>query len=102
MKTKINFTQYKPVDQLDSEEQALFNDLQKGGYRSVMTEKSKAQYAKIFTHSAKRESASTVRLTSNDKLLAKIKAKEEGLPCQVLLASVIHKWLHGQLVEKRE
>ena len=99
-KSKIDFKKYEPIDALDKEEQELFDALQSGGYHSVMTEKSKAHYAEIFTESAKREHASTVRLTSSDKLLAKSRAKEEGLPYQVLLASVIHKWLHGKLVER--
>ena len=101
MKAKIDFQEYEPMEALDKEEQELFDALQRGGYHSVMTEKSKAYYAEIFTESAKREHASTVRLTSSDKLLAKWRAKEEeGLPYQVLLASVIHQWLHGKLVER--
>ena len=100
MKTKINFKEYEPADQLDAEEQALFAELQSGQFQSVMTPQSKAHYVEIFTQSSKREHASTIRLNLKDKLLAKSKAKEEGLPYQVLLASVIHKWLHGGLVEK--
>ena len=100
MKNKVNFKEYEAVDILDEEEQALFDELQNGTYQSVINEESKAYYADLVSRSAKREHASTVRLTNSDKLLAKAKAKEEGLPYQVLLASVIHKWLHGQLIER--
>ena len=100
MKAKVNFKEYKPVDLLDQEEQSLFESLQRGEYQSVMTQQVRSDYADIFTKSGKREHASTVRLTVTDKLLAKTKAKEEGLPYQVLLASVIHKWLHGQLIAR--
>jgi predicted DNA binding CopG/RHH family protein len=98
-KSEINFKEYEAVDVLDKEETELFKKLQKGEYQSVMTDKLKAHYVDIFTKNSKREHASTVRLTFNDKILAKMKAKEEGMPYQVLLASIIHKWLHGRFVE---
>jgi len=99
-KSKIDFKDYESVDALDQEEQELFNKLQEGQYQSVMTDELKAKYVDIFTENSKREQASTVRLTMNDKILAKMKAKEEGMPYQVLLASIIHKWLHGRFVER--
>ena len=34
-KPEINFKEYESVDALDKEEQALFDQLQKGGWRSV-------------------------------------------------------------------
>jgi predicted DNA binding CopG/RHH family protein len=101
MKSKINFKEYEPIDKLDSEEKALWESLQSNEYQSILTPEVKEYYASIFEKSAKRNQASTIRLTMNDKLLAKTKAKEEGIPYQVLLASIIHKWLHGKLVDAR-
>ena len=103
MKTKksaIDFKEYEPVDALDTEEKALWQELQKGQYESIMTASTKQYYTDIVKKAAKREHASTVRLTHQDQLMAKTRAKEEGLPYQVLLASVIHKWLHGQFIER--
>lgn len=100
VKSKINFKEYEPIDALDEEEKKLFSELQQGNYQSIMTDDLKTHYADIFTESSKREHASTVRLTMNDKLLAKTRAKEEGIPYQVLLSSIIHKWLHGHFTEK--
>jgi predicted DNA binding CopG/RHH family protein len=99
-KSKVNFKEYEAADVLDEEEAELFNQLQEGEYQSVMTDELKTHYVDIFTENSKREHASTVRLTMNDKMLAKMKAKEEGVPYQVLLASIIHKWLHGRFVER--
>ncbi len=99
MKPKINFKEYEPIDHLDEEEKALWNSLQSEEYKSILTPELKKHYIDIFENSAKRNQASTIRLTMNDKLLAKTKAKEEGIPYQVLLAGIIHKWLHGKLVE---
>ena len=42
-----------------------------------------------------------LRVTEHDFRLAHARAREEGMPCQTLLSSVIHKYLSGRLVEKR-
>ena len=42
-----------------------------------------------------------LRMTERDFNLAHSRAREEGLPYQTLLSSVIHKYLSGRLTEKR-
>ena len=42
-----------------------------------------------------------LRVTERDFSLAHARAREEGIPYQTLLSSVIHKYLSGRLVEKR-
>ncbi|MYG19559.1 MAG: hypothetical protein F4208_08345 [Gemmatimonadales bacterium] len=42
-----------------------------------------------------------LRVTERDFNLAHARAREEGMPYQTLLASVIHKYLAGRLVEER-
>ena len=42
-----------------------------------------------------------LRMTERDFSLAHARAREEGLPYQTLLSSVIHKYLTGRLTEKR-
>jgi len=41
-----------------------------------------------------------LRMTERDFDLAHTLAREEGIPCQTLLSSVIHKYLAGRLVER--
>ena len=41
-----------------------------------------------------------LRVTERDFALAHTLAREEGIPCQTLLSSVIHKYLAGRLVER--
>jgi predicted DNA binding CopG/RHH family protein len=48
----------------------------------------------------KRRSIS-LRLKSNDLERLKRRAEAEGLPCQTLLTSIIHKFLSDQLVDRR-
>jgi hypothetical protein len=94
-KSKINFKDYEAVDALEPEEQALFNQLQEGQYQSVMTDELKAKYVDIFTENSKREHASTVRLTMNDKILAKMKAKEENYNKIILVQNEKYGVLEG-------
>lgn len=42
-----------------------------------------------------------LRVTERDFNLAHSRAREEGIPYQTLLSSIIHKYLSGRLVEKR-
>ena len=42
-----------------------------------------------------------LRVTERDFDRAHARAREEGIPCQTLLSSVIHKYLSGHLVERR-
>ncbi len=42
-----------------------------------------------------------LRVTERDFNLAHSRAREEGIPYQTLLSSIIHKYLSGRLTEKR-
>jgi predicted DNA binding CopG/RHH family protein len=42
-----------------------------------------------------------IRLSSVDLLDIQAKALEEGMPCQTLIASVLHKYVTGKLAESR-
>ncbi len=99
MKAKINFKDYAQTDVLDKEEQEIWDDLQNNKYTSIVTEKLKTEYAEIFVQSSKRDKTSNIRLTQLDTILAKAKAKEYGIPFQVLLSSIVHRFLHGKLKE---
>ncbi len=49
-----------------------------------------------------RDPSIDLRVTERDFNLAHSRAREEGIPCQTLLSSVIHKYLPGGLTEKRQ
>ena len=42
-----------------------------------------------------------IRISKNDLDGIKLKAMEEGLPYQTLVASIIHKYVTGRLIEKQ-
>ena len=96
---KIDFSQFEIEEtlQLDEEEKQLLANL--GNTRSIFTQELAQYYSKIATAQKNRNKNVSMRLSDDDFLRAKAKAVEEGIPYQVLLASVIHKWLHGKYKE---
>lgn len=49
----------------------------------------------------KKESRVNIRMTEHELSLAKLEAKKEGIPYQTFMSSVLHKYLTGQLVDRK-
>lgn len=96
---KIDFSQFEIDDtfSLDEEEKQLLADVKDS--QSIYTKALVEHYSEIATAQRNRNKNVSMRLSGDDFLRAKAKALEEGIPYQVLLAGVIHKWLHGKLKE---
>ena len=89
-------------DQLNSEEREILEKFERGELRpasNVEHERSQARQAARNTFNKTRRV--NLRVTERDFSLAHARAREEGIPYQTLLSSVIHKYLSGRLVEKR-
>ncbi len=89
-------------DQLNSEEREILEKFERGELRpasNVEHERDQARQAARNTFNKTRRV--NLRVTERDFSLAHARAREEGIPYQTLLSSVIHKYLSGRLVEKR-
>ncbi|CAK8723612.1 MAG: putative DNA binding protein, CopG/RHH family [Candidatus Electronema aureum] len=89
-------------DKLDSYEQEILAAFEQGKLKSVPNveaELAAAREAAANTLAQRRQV--DICLTEQDFDLASIRAVEDGIPCQTLLASIIHKYLSGRLVERR-
>lgn len=89
-------------DKLDSYEQEILAAFEQGKLRPVPNaeaEMAAAREAAANTLAQRRQV--DICLTEQDFDLANIRAVEDGIPCQTLLASIIHKYLSGRLVERR-
>lgn len=82
---------------LDADEQQLENDMAQ--FQPVNADKKRLIEGIIDKANEKR--SVSLRLKSNDFELLKRRAAAEGLPCQTLLASIVHKFLADQLVDRR-
>ncbi len=89
------------MTKLNSEEQEILD-----GFDSAKLKRVKGTAAAIKTHQAiaeatfKKDSRINIRLSSKDLRALQARALKEGVPYQTLVASVLHRFVDGQLVDK--
>ncbi len=85
----------------DKFEQDMLKAYDSGALKSIAP--SKAQLAKFKAAASAtflKERRVNIRLSSPDLMDIQARALEEGLPYQTFIASVLHKYVSGRLVEK--
>jgi predicted DNA binding CopG/RHH family protein len=86
---------------LDREEQELLSSYENGEWQSVARLKEETQRYQGYARTTFRKDARvSIRISSKDLESIQKKAIEEGIPYQTLIASVLHKYLSGRLVER--
>ena len=89
-------------NQLNAEEREILEHFERGELTAAseaQREMETAQHAARNTFNKTRRV--NLRVTERDFNLAHARAREEGIPYQTLLSSVIHKYLSGRLIENR-
>jgi predicted DNA binding CopG/RHH family protein len=87
---------------LDKEEQAILASVEAGEWLPVDDlEARKEEYQKIARATFRKDSRVNIRLPKRDVTAIKVKAMEEGIPYQTMMASILHKYVTGRLVEKQ-
>ncbi len=89
-------------DRLNAEEREVLDLFERGELRSaagIEEEMGAARQAARQTFNKTKRV--NLRMTERDFNLAHSRAREEGIPYQTLLSSVIHKYLSGRLAETR-
>ena len=87
--------------ELNTEEQEILEQFERGELRRVSgaeLEMERARQAARNTFNKTRRV--NLRVTERDFNLAHARAREEGIPYQTLLSSIIHKYLSGRLKER--
>ena len=88
-------------DNLDREEIEILEQYERGEFKSVPNMEQEIQWAREAARNTfNKTKRVNLRVTERDFNLAHARAREEGIPYQTLLSSVIHKYLSGRLVEK--
>ena len=88
---------------LDEEEQEILEAFERGSLKSVPNVEREIQEARrIARNTLTKNKRVNVRLTERDFERIQLKALEEGIPYQTLIGSLIHKYLTGQLIAKKE
>lgn len=85
---------------IEHHEADILKDLDAGDFIPVSDHKSAIEKAEVAASQfIKRDSRINIRISSADLNAVRRIAVEEGLPYQTLLASVIHKFASGRLVD---
>lgn len=87
---------------LDKEEQVLLDSVEAGEWKPVENQEDrKKSYRKIAKATFRKDSRVNIRLPKRDVTAIQVKAMEEGIPYQTMMASILHKYVTGRLVEKQ-
>ncbi len=89
------------MKKLDKFEKDVLSDYEKGALKSTAPSKAKlAKFKAAATATFLKEKRVNIRLTTPDLMDIQARALEEGMPYQTLIASVLHKFVAGRLVEQ--
>jgi predicted DNA binding CopG/RHH family protein len=86
---------------MNDDELALINSVEHGEWKSVNNlESLKNALMLAATETAAKDTRINIRIAKRDVSAIKTKALEQGIPYQTLIASVLHKYASGQVIEK--
>lgn len=84
----------------DPYEAELLGAYEGGLLKSVATKSELSKFRAAARATAVKDRRVNIRLSSGDLQGIQVKALEEGLPYQTLIASVLHKYVTGRLAER--
>ena len=84
----------------DAYETELLSAFETGKLKSVATKAELAKFKAAARATAIKDRRVNIRLSSGDLQDIQVKALEEGMPYQTLIASVLHKYVSGRLTER--
>ena len=85
---------------LDAEEKELLASYEADEWQSVSNVEEEVQtYSEYATATFKKDRRVNIRISSKDLEALQKRALEEGLPYQTLIASILHKFVSGRLIE---
>lgn len=87
------------MPRIDDDELEVLNAFENGQLKSVATKAELAKFKAAARATAIKDRRVNIRLSSGDLSDIQVKALEEGVPYQTLIASVLHKYVTGRLTE---
>lgn len=87
---------------LDAYEREVLDAYEKGKLKSVATKSELEKLKAAARATAIKDRRVNIRLSSIDLGDIQVKALEEGVPYQTLIASVLHKYVTGRLSDKSQ
>ena len=90
------------MTKLDAEERGLLAAFESGKLKSVASKGELAKFKAAARATALKDKRVNIRLSSGDLNDIQVRALQEGVPYQTLIASVLHKYVTGRFAEKSE
>jgi len=89
---------------IDNDEKELIKDIKRMNVATLKrpTMKEQIRIKKAAKAFVEKESKMNIRIAQSELAQIKAKAEREGLKYQTLVKSVLHKYVTGQLIERRE
>ncbi len=91
----------KSTKTLDQEERTLINSIEKGDWEKVFLSPQRRKMLIQAAISTRKDTKMNIRISSEDKIGIIQMAKDEGIPYQTLVCSILHKYRTGHLVARR-
>jgi predicted DNA binding CopG/RHH family protein len=88
------------MSKTDPYESDLIAAFEKGALKSVATKAELSRLRAAARATAIKDRRVNIRLSTGDLQDIQVKALEEGMPYQTLIASVLHKYVTGRLAER--
>ena len=90
------------MPKIDEYETQVLSAYEKGRLKSVATKAELAKFKAAARATAVKDRRVNIRLSSGDLSDIQVKALEQGVPYQTLIASVLHKYVTGFLAERAD
>ena len=85
----------------DREEQDLLGSFERDEWRPVEDQEAERHRYRQYAHATfKKDMRVNIRMSARDLDAIKMRAMTEGIPYQTLMASILHKYADGRLMEK--
>jgi predicted DNA binding CopG/RHH family protein len=88
------------MPKIDAYEEEVLGAFEEGKLGSVATKEELARFKAAARATAIKDRRVNIRLSSGDLSDIQVKALEQGVPYQTLIASVLHKYVSGRLAER--
>ncbi len=88
------------MPKIDRYESEVVSAFEKGTLKSVATKAKLSKFRAAARATAIKDRRVNIRLSSGDLQDIQVKALQEGMPYQTLIASVLHKYVTGKLAER--
>ncbi|MBV5309406.1 hypothetical protein [Chromatium okenii] len=90
------------MENIDIFEAEILKSFEKGEFQSVVSKIKLEKFKAAARATAIKDQRVNIRLSLGDLKDIQVRALEEGIPYQTLIASVLHKYVTGKLVDVNE